>query len=317
MAGNSQRKGAMRKSGTKKGATVGSGGQRRAGLKGKGPTPKAVDRSYHPAAKRKRAAEKRAASSTRVLSTRKTGNYLFGRNPVIEALRAEIPASALYVQSKQDMDERLREALDLAVEQQIPLLEAPRSELDNLAAGGVHQGLLLVVPDYSYADIDELASADLLIALDGITDTRNLGAIARSGAAFGAGGIVLTERRSVAVTAAAWKTSAGALARIPVAQITNLTRTLGDLANDGFITVALDADGDTDLADMRSDILTEPLVVVIGSEGKGVSRLVSETCDWRVRIPMVDEQESLNASVAAAIVLNRIYEARRAAKSAR
>ena len=117
------------------------------------------------------------------------------------------------------------------------------------------------------------------------------------------------------MTAAAWKTSAGALARVPVAQITNLTRTLGDLANDGFITIALDADGDTDLADIRADILTEPLVVVIGSEGKGVSRLVSQTCDWRVRIPMVDEQESLNASVAAAIVLNRIFEARAAEAS--
>jgi 23S rRNA (guanosine2251-2'-O)-methyltransferase len=307
MAGNSQRRGATRKPGSKKGATVGSGGQRRAKLEGRGPTPKAEDRPHHVAAKRKRAASRARTASPR---TKRSGTYLFGRNPVVEALRAGVPATTLYVQSKGDVDERVREAIELAVTSGIPLLEAPRSEMDTLADGGVHQGLLLVVPDYRYAGLDDVAGASLLIALDGVTDTRNLGAIARSGAAFGAGGIVVPSRRSVTVTAASWKASAGALTRVPVAEVTNLTRALTDLKKRGFTAVALDAEGGTALADVPRDVWIEPIVVVIGSEGAGVSRLVGETCDWRVMIPMVVGQESLNASVAAAIVLQRIHEAR-------
>lgn len=307
MAGNSQRRGATRKPGSKKGATVGSGGQRRAKLEGRGPTPKAEDRPHHVAAKRKRAASRARTASPR---TKRSGTYLFGRNPVVEALRAGVPATTLYVQSKGDADERVREAIELAVTSGIPLLEAPRSEMDTLADGGVHQGLLLVVPDYRYANLDDVAGASLLIALDGVTDTRNLGAIARSGAAFGAGGIVVPSRRSVTVTAASWKASAGALTRVPVAEVTNLTRALTDLKKRGFTAVALDADGGTAIADVPRDVWRDPIVVVIGSEGAGVSRLVGETCDWRVMIPMVAGQESLNASVAAAIVLQRIHEAR-------
>lgn len=320
MAGNSQRRGAMRKSGTKKGMTVGSGGQKRRRLEGKGPTPKATERPYHAAAKRKKAAEKRAASprgTTRVAGSRassakksRTSTYLFGRNPVVEALRAKVPATTLYVQSKADADDRWREALQLAVAQDIPLLEAPRTEMDALADGGAHQGLLLVVPEYTYADIDDLATTNLLIVLDGVTDPRNLGAIARSAAAFGAGGIIVPSRRSVGVNAAAWKTSAGAFTRVPVAQVTNLTRTITQLQDEGFIAVALDARADVTLAAMKKDVWTDRVIVVIGSEGKGVSRLVSETCDWRLSIPMVAKQESLNASVAAGIVLQRIFEAR-------
>lgn len=307
MAGNSQRRGATRKPGSKKGATVGSGGQRRAKLEGRGPTPKAEDRPHHVAAKRKRAASRARTASPR---TKRSGTYLFGRNPVVEALRAGVPATTLYVQSKGDVDERVREAIELAVTSGIPLLEAPRSEMDTLADGGVHQGLLLVVPDYRYAGLDDVTGASLLIALDGVTDTRNLGAIARSGAAFGAGGIVVPSRRSVTVTAASWKASAGALTRVPVAEVTNLTRALTELKKRGFTAVALDAEGGTALADVPRDVWIDPIVVVIGSEGAGVSRLVGETCDWRVMIPMVAGQESLNASVAAAIVLQRIHEAR-------
>ena len=307
MAGNSQRRGATRKPGSKKGATVGSGGQRRAKLAGRGPTPKAEDRPHHVAAKRKRAAARSRTTGTR---TRRSGTYLFGRNPVVEALRAGVPAITLYVQSKSDSDDRMREAIELAVASEIPLLEAPRSEMDTLADGGVHQGLLLVVPEYQYADLDDVADSSLLIALDGVTDTRNLGAIARSGSAFGAGGIVVPSRRSVTVTAAAWKASAGALTRVPVAEVTNLTRALTELKKRGFTAVALDADGGTPIGQVPTDVWAGPIVLVIGSEGAGVSRLVGETCDWRVMIPMVAGQESLNASVAAAIALQRIHEAR-------
>lgn len=316
MAGNSQRRGAMRKAGTKKGATVGSGGQRRAALAGKGPTPKATERPHHPAARRERAAKKRAAqTSSRSKPTgggrgNRRGGLLIGRNPVVEALRAGIPASALYVQVKLDADERWREAMRLAIAANIPILEVAKSELDRMSEGAVHQGLVLTVPEYDYAELDDVSDSTLLIALDGVTDPRNLGAIARSAAAFGAGGIVVPTRRSVGVTAAAWKTSAGALARVRVAQVTNMTRTLESLQSDGFTVVGLSADADVALGDLASDVFTDKVVVVVGAEGAGLSRLVERTCDWRVSIPMAGGVESLNASVAAGIVLQAVFAAR-------
>lgn len=316
MAGNSQRRGAMRKTGTKKGATVGSGGQRRAKLEGRGPTPKASERPHHPAARRERAAKKRAESSTKRSgarasgSRRSSGSLLMGRNPIVEALRAGIPATALYVQARADADDRWREAMRFAVAHDIPIMEVAKTELDRMTEGGVHQGLVLSVPEYQYSDAADLATGTLLVALDGVTDPRNLGAIARSAAAFGADGIILPTRRSVGVTAAAWKTSAGALARVPVAQVTNMTRAIQDLQKAGFAVVGLAADADVDLGELQRDVLTDPVVIVIGAEGAGLSRLVGQTCDWRVSIPMVGGVESLNASVAAGIVLQAVFAAR-------
>jgi 23S rRNA (guanosine2251-2'-O)-methyltransferase len=144
MAGNSQRRGAMRREGTKKGATVGSGGQRRAKLTGRGPTPKATERPHHPAARRERAAKKRAEAGARKGSSRSSsgrrsgGSVLMGRNPVVEALRAGIPASALYVQAKSDADDRWREAMRIAVATSLPIMEVAKSELDRMTDGGVH-----------------------------------------------------------------------------------------------------------------------------------------------------------------------------------
>lgn len=315
MAGNSQRKGAMRNAGSKKGATVGSGGQRRKALKGKGPTPKATERTYHPAAKRERAAAKRAEiaakrqpAASRRASGREDGSMLMGRNPVVEALRAKVPAKALYVQARLEADDRLREALRLAVAANITLHEVAKPELDRMTEGGAHQGMVLTMPSYDYADLDDLRTGSLLIALDGVTDPRNLGAVARSAAAFGADGIVIPSRRSAGVTASAWKTSAGALARVPVAQVTNLTRALETLQKDGFTVVGLAADGPEDITALP--VLTDRLVLVIGSEGDGLSRLVGETCDWLARIGMTSGNESLNASVAAGIALHAVFTAR-------
>jgi len=318
MAGNSQRRGAMRKEGTKKGSTVGSGGQRRAKLEGRKPTPKATDRPHHPAARRERAVKKRAESSSRrpggsgrsTGSRRSSGGVLMGRNPIVEALRANIPATALYVQAKADSDDRWRECMKIGVGRSIPIMEVAKTELDRMTDGGVHQGLVLTVPEYEYTDLGALQHGTLLVALDGVTDPRNLGAIARSAAAFGADGIVVPTRRSVGVTASAWKTSAGALARVPVAQVTNMTRTIQNLQKSGFTVIGLAADADVALGNLDRDVLTDPLVVVIGAEGAGLSRLVAQTCDWRVSIPMVGGVESLNASVAAGIVLQSVFAAR-------
>jgi 23S rRNA (guanosine2251-2'-O)-methyltransferase len=318
MAGNSQRRGAMRREGTKKGATTGSGGQKRQALEGRKPTPKAVDRPHHPAARRDRAAKKRTEADSRRGGTsggprrsrRSAGSVLMGRNPVVEALRAGIPATALYVQTKSDADDRWREAMRIAVAKSIPILEVAKTELDRMTEGGVHQGLVLTVPEYSYSDAQDLRSASLVVALDGVTDPRNLGAIARSAAAFGADGIVIPTRRSVGVTASAWKTSAGALARVPVAQVTNLTRALEEFQKGGFTVIGLAADADVTLAALDVDVLEGPLVIVIGAEGAGLGRLVAQTCDWRIGIPMVKGVESLNASVAASIVLQAVFSAR-------
>lgn len=314
MAGNSQRRGAMRNPGSKKGPTVGSGGQRRKALAAKGPTPKAEDRPHHPAAKAKRRAASPGAAPAGAAGggrpARTEGSILAGRNPVLEALHGRVPAKALYVQARLPADERLREAVRIAAATGIPILEVSRLDLDRMTEGAVHQGLALALPAYAYADLDEVIDGSLLVLLDGVTDQRNLGAVARSAAAFGADAIVVPVRRSAGVSAGAWKASAGALARIPVAQVTNLVRTIGALQDAGFTVVGLSADGDVDLMDLPRDVLADRLALVVGSEGSGLGRLVSESCDWRASIAMRDGNESLNASVAAGIGLHAIAQAR-------
>ena len=314
MAGNSQRRGAVR-TGNKKGPQVGSGGQRRRGLEGKGPTPKAADRPNHKAHKSAKSAERRGGQAGRT-STRKnkaSSEMVAGRNSVLEALRADVPVTTMYVAGRIDSDDRVREALKIATARSIPILETPRGELDRLTDGAVHQGLALQVPPYDYAHPSDLVNPEtpgipLIVALDGITDPRNLGAIIRSVAAFGGHGVVVPERRSAGLTASAWKTSAGAAARIPVALASNLTRALEEYRKAGFFILGLDMDGDVQLPDL--ELASEPLVIVVGSEGKGLSRLVGETCDLRVNIPMATEVESLNASVAAAVTLAEVARRR-------
>jgi 23S rRNA (guanosine2251-2'-O)-methyltransferase len=330
MAGNSQRRGAVRKGSSKKGATVGSGGQRRRGLEGRGPTPKAEERPQHKAHKLAKAAAKRdgtgAGAGARPAGTRSAGHrggsrrggkasseVVAGRNSVVEALRADVPVKTMYVAGRIDSDDRVREALKIATERGIPILETPRGELDRLTDGAIHQGLALQVPPYEYAHPADLIDPQapgipLVVALDGITDPRNLGAIVRSVAAFGGHGVLVPERRSVGMTASAWKTSAGAAARVPVAMAPNLTRALEEYRKAGFFVLGLDMDGDVSLPDL--ELATEPLVIVTGSEGKGLSRLVRETCDQVVSIPMSSAVESLNAGVATGVALYEVARRR-------
>ncbi len=321
MPGNSQRRGAIRKGASKKGATVGSGGQRRRGLEGKGPTPKAADRPNHKAHKIAKAASRSGTGTSRPAASRSGGRrggkasseVVAGRNSVVEALRAEVPVTTMYVAGRIDADDRVREALKTATARGIPVLETPRGELDRLTDGAVHQGLALQVPPYEYAHpsdfIDPQAPGiPLVVALDGITDPRNLGAIIRSVAAFGGHGVVVPERRSVGMTASAWKTSAGAATRVPVALAPNLVRSLEEYRKAGFFVLGLDMDGDVLLPEL--ELATEPLVVVTGSEGKGLSRLVRETCDQIVSIPMSSAVESLNAGIATGVALYEVARRR-------
>lgn len=324
MAGNSQRPGSRRNPGSKKGPTAGSGGKNRQGLSGKGPTPKAEDRPGH-VAYRKGSPTGSKGSSGRAGSTggagkgggrgKPTTEVVAGRNPVVEALREGVPATALLVAERIDSDDRVKQALRMAADRGLPVLEAPRRELDRLTSDAPHQGLALQVPPYRYAHPKDLlaraaerGAPALVVALDGVTDPRNLGAVIRSAAAFGADGVMVAERRSAGMTAAAWKTSAGAAARVPVARATNLARALADLRSAGMFVVGLAADGEADIGDL--EVVTEPLVLVAGSEGKGMSRVVREQCDVVASIPIVGAVESLNASVAAGVALYAVARAR-------
>lgn len=327
MAGGSGRRGAVRRAGSKKGAVVGSGGQRKQGLTGKGPTPKATDRPGHPAARQAAATTRRQGSGAgrgeggqaRRHGARRPApgapELVAGRNPVVEALRVGVPARALYVASRIESDDRVKEALRAAAGRGLALLEVSKTDLDRMTGGAVHQGLALQVPAYDYAHpLDLLKAASdrgqvpLLVAVDGVTDPRNLGAVVRSAAAFGGHGVIVPERRAAGMTASAWKTSAGAAARVPVARAGNLTRTLGELQEAGCFIAGLDADGSLDLPEL--EVATDPLVLVVGSEGRGLSRLVRQTCDVVVSIPMAAGTESLNAGVAAGVALYEIARRR-------
>ncbi|GAA4414598.1 23S rRNA (guanosine(2251)-2'-O)-methyltransferase RlmB [Georgenia halophila] len=337
MAGNSKRRGAVRKPGSKKGQTVGSGGQRRRGLTGRGPTPKAEERPYHPAAKRKAAAEKeskgdeqarpgkgqvrqprgnvvgaqRAAKVRGAVGIDPESEIIAGRNPVTEAVRSGVPLRRVLLSGGKATDERVAEVVRTATALGTPLLEVSRTDLDHLTEGAVHQGVAIEVPPYDYRDVQDLLAAAeranhpaLVVALDGVTDPHNLGAVLRSAGAFGADGVLVPERRSAGVNATAWKVSAGAAARVPVARATNLVRALEELKSAGCFVVGLDGDGSVGVGDV--EVATEPVVLVTGSEGKGLSRLVKEHCDIVARIPIARSVESLNAAVATGIALYEI-----------
>lgn len=317
MAGNSKRRGAVRKEGTKKGMVTGSGGQARRALRGKGPTPPAEMRPGHVKHRRAAAADRRTQARPAGRGRPSDGDgpeTVLGRNPVVECLRAGVPATALQVATGMTADERVSEAVSLAADAGISVLEVPRNDLDRITGGALHQGLALTVPPYDYAHPDELleraAGQDaLLVALDGVTDPRNLGAVVRSASAFGGHGVVVPQRRTASMTAVAWRASAGTAARLPVARATNLTRTLREYAQAGLMVAGLAADGDVSLDEF--DLATGPLVLVTGSEGKGLSRLVRETCDVTVSIPLAGKVESLNASVATGVVLAEVARRRR------
>ena len=404
MAGKPGRPGAAK---NKKGGKVGSGGNNKQRLEGRGPTPKAEDRKNHKAFKAKQAAERKAAalgikivgkgagnSSTarkfaseldpkiasartgkaapraaagragaaagragtsgaargtagtrdgarrgeflapgqrtagaagaakragqRVAKAENASEVLSGRNSVLEALRSKVPATALFIATRIEMDERVKEAIKIAAARGVPVTELTRPEIDRMTGfDSVHQGIALQVPPYKYQHPMELldlilsrGQKPLLVALDGITDPRNLGAIIRSVAAFGGQGVILPQRRSTGVTASAWKTSAGAAARIPVALAANLNATLKDLKKRGCFIVGLDGGGDMSLPEFS--LGTEPLVLVVGSEGKGLSRLVTENCDAVVSIPITGDTESLNAGIAASVTLYEVSKRRAA-----
>ena len=215
-------------------------------------------------------------------------NMLEGRNAVQEALAAGRPIDKLYIAAG----------------------ETDRRKLDQLSATGAHQGVVAMVAAHAYATVDEIlenaksrGEAPLIVLCDDLSDPHNLGAIIRTAECAGAHGVIIPKRRSVGLTAVVGKASAGALEYLPVARVSNLVSTIRDLQKAGVWVFGTAADGDTGLytADLKG-----PAAIVIGNEGEGMSRLVSEACDFKVSIPMHGRISSLNASNAAAILL---YEA--------
>ncbi|MDU0349650.1 23S rRNA (guanosine(2251)-2'-O)-methyltransferase RlmB [Actinomyces sp. MRS3W] len=330
MPGNDRRHGAVRNPGKKKAPTKGSGGVRRRGLEGKGPTPKAEDRVGHPKARAKARAEARAAQPTRTGQLEQVRSrwavpedheIVCGRNAVAEAARARVPISRVFMASSAQTDDRLGAVVRRAALVGAPVVEVTKLDLEALTEGTAHQGVAIEVPAYEYVLARDLLArardaghTPLLVALDQVTDPHNLGAVLRSAGAFGVDGVIVPERRSAGVNATAWKVSAGAAARVPVARETNLVRALRSLKQEGCFVVGLEGGGETTIDGLA--LADVPLVVVTGAEGSGLSRLVRETCDQLVSIPIASTVESLNAAVATGIALYEIDRLRRKAADA-
>lgn len=236
-----------------------------------------------------------------------------GRRPVAEALRSGRELSELVVDDRAARE--LGELAAVAERGGIPVRRAPRSELDLLAHGVVHQGVVAVQSDFPYVTLDRLASSDLVVVLDGVTDPQNLGAIARSAEAAGAGGLVLPRRRSATVGPAAEKAAAGAFGWLRVALVPNVAGALTGLAERGFWSVGLAGEAGEDI--WSSPLLEGKVALVVGAEGGGLSRLAAERVDGLAAIPMAGKLASLNASAAAAVALFEVVRRRALARSGR
>ena len=236
---------------------------------------------------------------------------LAGRNPIREALKAGRDLEKLYVQHG-ELSGSAREIVQMVRERHIPVQETEKARLDEMAPH--HQGLVAVASAYQYATVEDMLSlaaqrqeAPFLVLLDGITDPHNLGAIIRSAECAGAHGVILPERRSVGLTPAAVKASAGSIEYLKVARVANLNRTIQELQKQQIWTYAMTMDGrDYEQVDFDGGV-----ALVIGAEGEGISRLTREICDTCVSLPLKGEMESLNASVAAGIMMYRILSTRR------
>jgi len=227
-----------------------------------------------------------------------------GRNPVCEALRAGRPINKIYL-ARNLKPATAAEVSGLARESRVPVQRVEKQLLDRMAEGALHQGIVASVAPYQYADLDDIlarlgARDPLLVLLDGINDPHNLGAIIRSADAAGAHGVVIPSRRAASVTPVVARASAGAVEFVPVARVTNMAVTMDMLKGRGIWVAGADPAADQLFWDAPLD---GPLAVVVGGEDKGISRLVREKCDHLVRLPMAGRVNSLNASVAAALVL--------------
>lgn len=243
-------------------------------------------------------------------------HYIYGINAVSEALKARGRAFAWVGVAKERNDIRLKRVIDDCRKVGIPVRFVPRTELDEMAGTGAHQGVVAVTSSKQYSELDDVVGAkrgehSLVVVLDGVEDPHNLGAILRTADAAGADGVLIPERRAAGVTGTVTKVSAGASEHLPIAKVTNIARSLEELKDRNIWTVGLDERGDKsyDSLDYKMDC-----AVVLGAEGKGLHDLVARKCDFLVSIPMLGKVSSLNVSVAAGVVLYEIVRQRRAGK---
>ncbi|MGN4272819.1 23S rRNA (guanosine(2251)-2'-O)-methyltransferase RlmB [Bacillus cereus group sp. BCN115] len=241
-----------------------------------------------------------------------TSEYIIGRNPVIEALRSGRDINKIWI-AEGAAKGQVQIVLALAKENKIILQYAPKKKLDQLVEGN-HQGVIAQVAAYQYAELEDLFKVaekrnedPFFLILDEIEDPHNLGSIMRTADATGAHGIIIPKRRAVGLTASVAKASTGAIEYIPVARVTNLSRTIDELKERGLWIAGTDAKGKTDYRNLDG---TMPIGLVIGSEGKGMSRIIGEKCDFLITLPMVGKVTSLNASVAASLLMYEVYRKR-------
>ncbi|MCX7771833.1 MAG: 23S rRNA (guanosine(2251)-2'-O)-methyltransferase RlmB [Clostridia bacterium] len=237
-----------------------------------------------------------------------------GRNPVFEALRSGRPLNKLFIETDND-DPMLSRITAMAREKDIPIQFLERRKLDMMSQTRIHQGVILEVAAQEYVEVEDILSKaeekgekPFIIVLDGITDTNNLGSIIRSAECAGVHGMIIPKRRSASLNATVAKVAAGALEYMPVARVANLVQTLRELKEEGVWVIGADMDGENDYYDTD---LKGPCALVIGSEGEGLSRLTKDECDILVKIPMKGKISSLNAGVAAALVMFEIAKQRK------
>ena len=234
--------------------------------------------------------------------------YVAGRNPVLELLKTDKQIDKLYI-LKGDLKGSIQKIIGIAKDRKIVIQQVDKMKLDSMSDGNAHQGVVALVTGYEYSSLDEIlkfaqnkGESPFLVVLDGIEDTHNLGAIVRTAESAGVHGIIIPKRRSAMVNQTVYKSSAGAVEHIKIAQVTNISQTIDNLKKAGIWFYGADADAEEAYYNTK---LTGPIALLIGNEGKGISRIVKEKCDFLVRIPMKGEIGSLNASNAASIL---IYE---------
>ncbi|MEH7180881.1 23S rRNA (guanosine(2251)-2'-O)-methyltransferase RlmB [Neobacillus vireti] len=239
-------------------------------------------------------------------------DYIIGKNPVMEALRSERDINKILI-AESSQRGQMQQLIQLAKEANVIVQYVPKKKIDQLSDEN-HQGVLAYVAAYQYAELDDLFTAaeksnepPFFLLLDEIEDPHNLGSIMRTADAVGAHGIIIPKRRAVGLTATVAKASTGAIEHIPVVRVTNMARTIDELKERGIWIAGTDASGKQDYRQMDG---TMPLGLVIGSEGKGMGRLIRDKCDFLINLPMAGKVTSLNASVAAAILMYEVYRRR-------
>ena len=239
-------------------------------------------------------------------------DLMMGRNTVLEALRSERDIHKIWV-AEGATKGQIQQVVAVAKENKVMIQVVPKKKLDQMVEGN-HQGVIAQVAAYQYAELDDIfrkaankQEDPFILLLDELEDPHNLGSILRTADASGVHGIIIPKRRSVGLTATVAKSSTGAIEHVPVVRVTNLSRTIEELKERGVWIAGTDAKGSQDYRKMDG---TMPLGIVIGSEGRGMSRIIKEKCDFLFHLPMVGHVTSLNASVAASLLMYEVYRKR-------